>query len=56
MEFLISNSHKKIKVLDLSLIPSPESSRNMLIISFILQNISFIDMAYLKNDHFLKSL
>lgn len=56
MEFLISNSHKKIKALDLSLTPSLGSSRNILIISFILRNTSFIDMAYLKNDHILKSL
>ena len=39
---------KKIKALDLSLIPSLDFARDMFIMSFMLRGMSFIDMAFLK--------
>lgn len=39
---------KKIKALDLSLIPSLDFARDMFMMSFMLRGMSFIDMAYLK--------
>ena len=39
---------KKIKVLDLELIPSLDFARDMFMMSFMLRGMSFIDMAYLK--------
>lgn len=39
---------KKIKTLDLELIPALDFARDMFIMSFMLRGMSFIDMAYLK--------
>ena len=39
---------KKIKVLDLELIPALDFARDMFMMSFMLRGMSFIDMAYLK--------
>ena len=39
---------KKIKALDLSLIPALDFARDMFIMSFMLRGMSFIDMAFLK--------
>ncbi len=39
---------KKIKSLDLSLIPSLDYARDMFILSFMLRGMSFIDMSYLR--------
>ncbi|MBD5356341.1 MAG: site-specific integrase [Bacteroides sp.] len=39
---------KKIKALDLSLIPELDFARDMFIMSFMLRGMSFIDMAYLR--------
>ena len=39
---------KKIKVLDLELVPTLDFARDMFIMSFMLRGMSFIDMAYLK--------
>ena len=39
---------KKIKVLDLALIPALDFARDMFMMSFMLRGMSFIDMAYLK--------
>ena len=39
---------KKIKVLDLGLIPALDFARDMFMMSFMLRGMSFIDMAYLK--------
>lgn len=41
---------KKIKALDLSLIPAMEYARDMFMMSFMLRGMSFIDMAYLKKS------
>ena len=41
---------KKIKALDLSLIPSLDYARDMFLMSFYLRGMSFIDMAYLKKS------
>ncbi|MCM1452246.1 MAG: site-specific integrase [Clostridium sp.] len=39
---------KKIKTLDLSLLPALDYARDMFILSFMLRGMSFIDMAFLK--------
>jgi len=39
---------KKIKALDLSLVPSLDYARDMFMMSFMLRGMSFIDMAYLR--------
>lgn len=39
---------KKIKALDLSLVPCLDFARDMFILSFMLRGMSFIDMAYLR--------
>lgn len=41
---------KKIKALDLSLIPELDYARDMFMISFMLRGMSFIDMAYLRKS------
>ncbi len=41
---------RKIKILDLSLIPSLDFARDMFMMSFMLRGMSFIDMAYLKKS------
>lgn len=41
---------KRIKVLDLSLTPSLDFSRDMFLMSFYLRGMSFIDMAFLKKS------
>lgn len=42
------SSIKKIKALDLSLIPELDYARDMFMMSFMLRGMSFIDMAYLR--------
>ncbi|MDE6076322.1 MAG: site-specific integrase [Muribaculaceae bacterium] len=39
---------KKIKALDLSLIPEQDFARDMFLMSFMLRGMSFVDMSYLK--------
>lgn len=41
---------KKIKSLDLSLVPELDFARNMFLMSFMLRGMSFIDMAFLKKS------
>ena len=41
---------KKIKMLDLSLIPAQDFARDMFMMSFYLRGMSFIDMTYLKKS------
>ena len=41
---------KKIKVLDLSLIPTLDYARDMFLMSFYLRGMSFIDMAFLRRQ------
>lgn len=41
---------KKIKALDLSLIPSLDFARDMFLMSFMLRGMSFIDMAFLRKS------
>lgn len=43
---------KKIKTLDLELIPALDFARDMFMMSFMLRGMSFIDMAYLKKTDF----
>ncbi len=41
---------KKLKTLDISLVPQVEYARDMFLLSFYLRGMSFVDMAYLKKE------